>query len=222
MKQVIRLLTFLALAVYAAASSQQGWLLKAPSAKAKKSWNLSVAAPLHGHDMQAKLDYHLEVRGMEHEKVACVASWDHIVVDDEEQGDVETWELALAPSGALESVKEGEEFARMLMPFFFGYPNKEVQPGDKWSDTVKLSRKAKDVRIDYEVLEKTSAGGEEVLKIAAKFKEEGEDGMEGDDLFWVQKNGAINKFELKLKNWAVPMVNSVPMPATIKGAIATK
>lgn len=221
MKYIIRSIPVLVLASYAAASAAQGWMLKRPAAT-KTTWNLSVAAPVHGHDMQAKLDYHLDVKGMEQEKVACVASWDHLVVDDEEQGDVTTWELALAPSGAILLVKDGEEFARMLMPFFFSYPNKEVQPGDKWSDTVKLSRKSKDVRIDYEVLEKTSAGGEEVLKIAAKFKEEGEGGMEGDDLFWVQKNGTVNKFELKLKNWAVPMVNSGPIPATIKGTIATK
>lgn len=201
-----------------AASFAQGWILTAPQSKQKSSWDLSLEAPISGRNVHATLVHAFEIKNVAADKIEGVASWDHLVVDDEELGDTTHWELSLAPTGSIAKAKDGDGYSRMLMPFFFGYPNREVQPGAKWSETVKRSADAKAVKFDYEVLERTNVGSREVFKISSKFKEDGANGMTGDDIFWVGKDGAVVKFELKLKNWVIPMIGEDAVATTtIKG-----
>ncbi len=221
MKPMKRALPLIFGVALAAAAMAQGWLLKSPyETKGKTTWKMVVDANVDGGTHVAKMDYVLNVQSNDPKAIKVVASWNHLTVDDNEMSEESSWEVELAPSGAITKATDGEEYARMLLPMLFTYPGKEVEAGAKWSESIKTSKDAKDIKVDYEVLAKEKVGDKDALKVAAKFKEDKTDGMTGDDIFWVDKDGKVLKFELKLKNWMVPMAGGGPVEATIKADLA--
>lgn len=197
-----------------------GWTLKAPyAAKSKLTYNMTVNANAGGQEHEAKMDQVVAFDSVDEKAVSGSASWGHLTVDGNELDENTEWKFKMSPAGAITEASDGAEYARMLAPTFFTYPGKEIAAGDKWTETLTVKDVPK-ITIDYTVVGTEKLDDKDVLKISAKVKEDKADGLTGDDTFWVGQDGKVQKFELSLHNWVVPMAGSDAVDAKIKGTLA--
>jgi hypothetical protein len=214
-----KFLSIAAVLTVAASSLAEGWLLKAPyEAKAKHTWKVIVNASVGGQEMEATMKQILTIDSKTDKEIKAKGNWAEIMVGGNEQsGDDTTWDITMNSNGSLTSVGAGADFARMLAPAAFVYPDKEVKAGDKWSFKYKPTKEAKDITMDYEVVEQTKVGDVDALKIKGKLTEDGP--MKGNNIYWIAKDGRMLKFELDLTNWIVPMAGNTEFDAKIKGEL---
>ncbi len=215
------ILAFSATLVLAAVSFADGWMLKAPyEAKSVLTWNVTVNANVGGQDHEAKFKSVLTINSKTDKETKGSGTWTNLMLDGAEQtqDDPPKWDVVFNPNGSLASAGESADYARMISPMTFIYPDKEVKVGDKWSAKYK-PKDGKDISVDYEVLEQTKVGEVDVLKIKGKISEDGP--MKGDNVYWVGKDGKLVKFDLSLTAWTVPIAGGPgEIDAKIKGEIA--
>lgn len=214
-------ISFAAVFALAAASFADGWLLKAPyEAKTKLVWNVTVNANVGGQDHEAKFKSVLTIDSKSDKEIKGKGAWLDLMVDGAEQGSdgAPTWDITFNPNGSIVSAGEGADYARMMAPASFIYPEKEVKVGDKWSAKYK-PKNGKDISLDFEVVEQAKVGDADVLKVKSKMTEDGP--MKSENLYWVGKDGKVLKFELDIKSWVVPLPGAPgDFDAKVKGELA--
>lgn len=204
----------------AAASFADGWMLKAPyEAKAKFTWKVTVNANVGGQDHEATMKQHLSIASKTDKEIKGSGTWTDLSLDGGEQpGEEPKWDVTFNPNGSVASAGEGADYARMLVPLAFIYPDKEVKAGDKWSVKYKPAKDAKDMTVDFEVVEVGKVGDAEALKVKGKVSEDGP--MKADTIYWIGKDGKLLKFDLDVKGWIVPFAgNNIELDAKIKGEL---
>jgi len=206
--------------VFAASSFADGWLLKAPyKPQAKTTWSITATASMNGEDHQATLKNTITISSTSDAEIKAKGEWTDVTVDGQDQpgGEETTWDIVFKPNGSIQSAHDDVDYARMLAPLVFIYPNREVKVGDKWTEKFR-PRDGKDITFDYEVVEQTKVGDADALKIKGKLSEDGP--MKGDTVYWIGKDGTLLKYELDLKGWVVPFAgNDTEFDAKIKGEI---
>lgn len=210
----------LAIATFALA---QGWVLKAPyEPKTKLAWNIHVDANMGGQNHEAIMKQTVSFESKSEKEIKGSASWSELQVDGQDMGGEDTaWSLTLNPNGTIASAGESDDYSRMLAPFAFAYPDKEVKVGDKWTVKFVPFKDAREMTAAYEVLEQTKVGEIEALKVKGKLTDAGS-GLVSDGSYWVGKDGKVLKFDLDVKSWVVPMAGAGEFDAKIKGELAKK
>src|SRR6185436_1704891 len=129
-----------------------------------------------GQEHEAKMKQQLTIDSKYDKEIKGTGTWTDLMLDGNEASNGEEppkWELTLTPAGAIASAGESADYARMLVPAAFVYPNKEVKVGDKWQAKYKPAKDAKDMTTDYEVVELTKVGDTEAIKVKGKLTEDG-------------------------------------------------
>lgn len=209
----------LAAALLATAALGQGWLLKAPYAvNSKTIWKVSVKATIGGVEHDVRFKHTLTIASKSEVEFSGKGSWTGFVFDGNEDPDQDaTWEISFKPDGSIIRAGKSSDYATMLAPVLFVYPNKVVQPGDKWRAKFKPSPTDKEILVDYEVAEVGKVGAADALKVTAKFSGEGP--FKGDGTYWLSKDGLLLKYELDLKHWTVPLSGQSDFDAKVAGEI---
>lgn len=197
-----------------------GWLLKPPyEAKTKLTYKMTINASMGGQEHEATMKMLQTVDSKNDKEIKGKGNLTDVVVDGNDMSGQELpgWDVTLnAADGSVTSAGDNEDYARMLAPFTFIYPSKEIKVGDKWTTKFKPAKGAKEMTVDYEVVEQTKIGEDDVLKIKTKLAEDGP--MKADDIYWVAKDGKVLKFDLDIKNWVAPFAgNGADLDAKIKG-----
>ncbi|HVT13381.1 MAG TPA: hypothetical protein VHE55_14030 [Fimbriimonadaceae bacterium] len=214
-------LTFVAALGLAAFSlADGGWLLKPPyEAKAKISYKVTVDANVGGQDHEATMKQLFTVDSKSDKEVKGKGSFSDVTLDGNDLSgqDLPSWDVTLsATDGSVTAAGDSVDYVRMLTPFTFIYPSKEIKVGDKWTTKFKPAKDAKEITIDYEVVEQSKIGDDDVLKIKSKLSEDGP--MKADDTYWIGKDGKVLKFDLDIKGWPAPFTGGAQdIDAKIKG-----
>lgn len=198
------------------------WDLKPGIApKAKSSLAVVVDAAMGDGDHRAEFTVVREIGDPDGSNHKAKFSWANLTVDGQEQGEDASWDVAIGPRGTVVSTTDmmGDDIRRMLSPMTFAYPEKPVGEGDKWTAEVRPYKDKDDFLLTYayEVKGIEQVDGADALKIAATLTEMGRDAMSAEGLWWVGKDGAVLKFEMKVKNWVVPMAGGEPIDAKMTG-----
>lgn len=217
--------TFLVAA--ALVSAPDTWDIKPNLAdKSKSTISTTVEANMGSGDHVAKMNVVRTCGAASSDKtVKARYTWDALEVDGNsmDAGD-NGWDVVLNPDGAILSTtaEGGDDIRRMLSATNFVYPTKAVGAGDKWSSIVKPNKDKDERQLtwSYEVKGIEKVKDVDALKVAATLSEKGSDPMSGDGTWWIGKDGTVLKFELKIKNWVVPMSGGELINATIKGEAA--
>jgi len=212
-------LPIIALAI-AMQKEPDAWDLK-PSVdpKTKLSWGITVEAKSGGQDHHAAFKLNRQLKSNDPKKAVVTFSWDHLEVDDQDGQDVPPWDAVVGSKGEILKMDGDTEdgYRRMLSPLIFIYPDKPVGIGDKWTLDVKPASAGAKVTYAYEAKKTELVDGAQTIVLSAKFTEDGADGATGDGTWWLSRVGRVLKFEIKLKNWVVPMAGADTVEATIKG-----
>jgi hypothetical protein len=193
-------------ALFALAGSglADGWMLKSPlDAKKKTSWKVSITANVSGQDHQAAMTQVLSIDSKTEKGFKGNLSWTEVTMDGSDLPQtLPSWDVTFNPNGSISSGGEDADYARMMAPGTFIYPDKEVNVGDKWTVKFKPASDAKEMTVDYEVVKEVKVGDAAALEIRGKLSEDGP--MKGDDTYWIGRDGTLLKFDLNLTNWIVP------------------
>lgn len=189
--------------------------------KAKGAWTVAVEVNVPDEQHRAEFTLVREIGVLDGENYKAICSWEKLVVDDEEMDAEARWDVSIAPRGAIVATTDtmGDDIRRMLSPMAFVYPEAAVGEGDKWNAEVRPYKGKDDYLLTYayEVKGIEKVGDVDALRVAAVMTEKGEDAMQGEGTWWIGKNGQVLKFEVKVKNWVVPMAGGEPMEAKITG-----
>ncbi len=190
-------------------------------AKAKASWAVKVDAAMGDGDHHAEFTVIRELGAMDGPNHKATYSWSHLTVDGTERDEDTAWEVTINPRAAIVATTSdmGDDVRRMLSPMAFAYPEMPVGEGDKWTAEVRPYKGKDDFLLTYayEVKGFEQIGDTDALKVALKLTEKGPDGMTGDGTWWIGKDGSVLQFEIKVKNWVVPMAGPEPVEAKITG-----
>lgn len=188
--------------------------------KAKASWAVKVAAQAPDGDHEAEFTLVREYGAKDGETQKATMGWSGLIVDGNELGQELTWDVSVNARAAVVGTiaEEGDDIRRMLSAMTFTYPDKPVGEGDKWSLEIRPYTGKDDFMLTYayEVKGVESVDSVDALKITLKLTEKDQYGMTGEGTWWVGKDGSVLKFEMKMKNWVVPMAGE-PFDATIIG-----
>jgi hypothetical protein len=146
--------------------------------------------------------------------------WQKLELDGNEMDMAQIWQATIGKDGILREAidPKDDEYRRFLSVYSFGYPDKAIKVGDKWSVEVSpKSAGAKKMKYDFEAKEISKVGDKDAMKIESTQKEEGENGLKSDGTWWIGKDGAVLKFKLDVKNWIVPFAGNGPIDAKITG-----
>lgn len=189
--------------------------------KTKSSWVVGVDAQTPDGDHRAEFTLVREMGEKDGEARKVSMGWHHLLVDGAEMPDEILWPVTVDTRGAVvgTTAEEGDDIRRMLSALTFAYPDKAVGDGDKWSVEVRPSKGKDDLMLTYayEVKGMEAVDKVDALKVFLTLEEKGTDGMRGEGIWWVAKDGTILQFEMKMKNWVVPMAGGQPFDAFIKG-----
>ena len=148
--------------------------------------------------------------------------WTQLVVDGADQPD-EEFKVSVKPNGTLRSVDSdfGPGMRRMFLPFYFIYPEKPLVPGGSWTykDTKEEEVDGHTTDFTYKLEGTEMYKSKKAQKVAVKFNEVGPNPLKGDGTYWLDEEGRVVKFELKVTGWPVPYVGEI-FTATISGEIA--
>lgn len=189
--------------------------------KAKASWVVGVDAQTPDGDHRAEFTLVSEIGAKNGDVQKVSMGWSKLTVDGNEMGEEIIWPVTVNARAALvgTTAEEGDDIRRMLSALSFAYPDKPVGEGDKWSVEIRPYTGKDDFMLTYayevkgiEPIDKVDA-----LKVALTLTEKGNGGMTGEGIWWVAKDGSVLQFEMKMKNWVVPMAGGEPFDATIKG-----
>jgi len=196
------------------------WDLK-PTAdpKTKLTWDVKIEAQAGGQDHHAAFKFTRVLKSDDAKKTVVTFGWDHLEVDDQDGQEVPPWDAVVGARSEILKMDgdTDDSYRRMLAPLLFIYPEKPVAIGDKYTFDAKPSVKGETITYAYEVKKSDTINGSPTLVIGTKFTEAGADGSTGDGTWWLSKTGKIVKFEIKVKNWVVPMAGGGPVDATLKG-----
>ncbi len=192
------------------------WDLNSPiKAETKLVYAVSVTVTGGGEEHRATFDFVVNALKAEAGKFPLSVTMNALTVDDNEMGEATTWNGTYSENGFLTKLEaESPDFRRMFAPFFFPFPNKSIEDNATW----KFESKEKDqipLSIDL-----TAKGSEaDLLKVVTKYAE-GEGGVtKADGTWWIGKDNKVQKFELTLHGWIVPMAGGEPVEATVKGVL---
>jgi hypothetical protein len=147
--------------------------------------------------------------------------WTQLMVEGAEQPD-EEFKIVLKPNGFLKTVDSsyGPGMRRMLLPFFFSYPEKPLAPGATWKYKDDDADKTDAHMCDFEYkLEGTEMyKSKKAQKVLVKFNEIGPDPLKGSGTYWVNGEGRVVKFELSVTGWTVPVAGQI-FTAKINGEL---
>jgi hypothetical protein len=214
------LLSLTAVAAFASMSFAQSWMLKAPyEAEQVTAWNVTINTVIEGKERVARIKQVLTIDSKTDKGIKARAAWTNILIDSADQSPSDTqWDVSLNLDGSIASAGQSGDYGRMMTAGAFVYPNKEVKAFDTWTSKVRPGRGAKEMTLKYTVLDFTKVGGEEAVKVRGKLSET--DGMTGDLLFWVARDGRVLKFDLDLTGWVIPFATeSHRIDAKVKGEL---
>ena len=198
------------------------WDLKPGIApKAKASLAVIVEAATGDGDHRAEFTVVREIGDPDGANHKATYLWKGLTVDGQEVGEDTAWDVTVGPRGAVLATTDmmGDDIRRMLSPMAFVFPEKPVGEGDKWTAEVRPYKDKDDFLLtySYEVKGVETLDGSEALKVALTLVEKSTDGMNGEGTWWIGKDGSVLKFEMKVKNWIVPMAGSDLIEAKIAG-----
>jgi hypothetical protein len=194
------------------------WTLKPDmEPKSKTTYAVVVNVEQGGQPHEAKLTMLREVKSADTKEAKVDVTWKDITLDDQPIGEDRTFPLTATLRGGLTSSagEFGDDERRMLSPFAFVYPESAVDVGDKWSFENKPTGGTAHT-VSYEVKAIEKIGEQDAMKIAFKLDEKEDLGEHAEGTFWVAKSGRVLRWDMKVKNWIVPMAGP-PMDANIKG-----
>jgi hypothetical protein len=201
----------------AAVALTGAWDLKAP---AEKDWSqvlkFSVDVSDGAQDHKATFIETRTLLDKEEAGAKMTVKWAGLEVNGNGIEEPPAWKLRMNKDGAFHEGLENLEadYLRMLAPLTFVYPNKSVSAGDKWESTVgKLT-------YSFEAKEEEKVGNQDTLKVAAKVKEKDGD-LDSSGTWWIRSNGKVERFEVSVKGWLVPMAGPQLMEARISGKAAS-
>jgi hypothetical protein len=128
---------------------------------------------------------------------AGTVTFKDLQIEGESPPEAPSAQLSLGKRGeSLSSSSEfGDDFRRMMIPFFPAFPDAEVKPGDAWtfeyapSGASKVTYSAKATGVEQ-------IEGKEVLKVTVKAEEVGESGLKSDGTYWLRQDGKVAKLEV--------------------------
>ena len=188
--------------------------------KVKLSWDVTVDAQTGGQDHHAAFKLSRQLKSGDSKKSIVTFSWDHLEVDGQEGQEVTPWDAVVGSKGEIQKMDGDldDSYRRMLSPLIFVTPEKPVAIGDKWTYDVKPTGAGAKITYGYEVKKTELLDGAQTIVLSSKFTEEGTEASTGEGTWWLSRVGRVVKFEIKLKNWIVPMAGSTTFDATIKGS----
>ncbi len=196
------------------------WDLKSSlTLKTKLTWAVKIDASAQGMDHHAAFNLNEILKSDDAKKRVETFSWDHLVVDDQDGQEVPPWDAIMGMRGEIVKMDGdvNDDYRRMLSPFLFVYPEKPVAISDKWTFTAKPDSTGPKITYSYEAKKTELVKEIQTIVLAVKYGEEGKDGSTGEGMWWVSRAGRIIKFEIKIKNWTVPIAGGESPDATIKG-----
>ncbi|MDR3689468.1 MAG: hypothetical protein P4L46_08830 [Fimbriimonas sp.] len=187
--------------------------------KVKLSWGVTVDAQAEGQEHHATFQFSRQQKSSDDKKTVVTFVWDHMTVDEQEGQEIPAWDAVTGPRGEILKLDDGSDdsYRRMLSPIVFVYPEKPVSPGDKWSYVSKPDGAGVKINYDFEATKTELVDGVQTIILAMKYKEDGADGATGEGNWWLSRVGRVVKFEVKVKNWVVPIAGPGSVDATLKG-----
>jgi len=203
------------------------WDIKAAFApKASAKYDLNITVVQGGEDHTAVMKYGITLKDTAKDKpLEGTYTWTDLMLDGGQAVPDQTWDVTFDTMGGIATTdaQEGEDAIRsMLMPISFIYPDKAVEVGDTWTETLKagttISDRSMTCEMKAEAMEKV--GDVDTLKVTEKISQKGDTPLTATGTWWVDKDGKVLKFEVKTTNWYVPMAGDALMDATFTGTLA--
>jgi hypothetical protein len=181
-------------------------------------WNTRVSVNAQGIDLTVSLTYLFQVTEVSEKETRGFVRFADLEVEGMSQEDDGEYDLRLSSRGFAHSSQSehGDAFRRMSAPIFFLYPDKPVTVGDKWTFEYKGSQGGT-FAYTCEAKAEEKVGDKEALKVQMTITEDAGDKTSSDGMYWVDKEGRVLKFEIRIKNWIVPMADGQPVDATVVG-----
>ena len=199
------------------------WDLKSTvTPKTKQTWSITINADVQGQEHHAAFQLNETFKSDDPKKRLTTFSWEHLVVDDQEGQEVPPWDAIMGERGEILKMDADvdDSYRRMLSPLLFVFPEKPVGVADKWSFTAKPSGVGPKITYSYEVKKTELVKDVQTLVMIEKYAEDDKEGSTGEGTWWISRAGRVIKFEIKLKNWSVPVAGGGNADATLKGQLA--
>lgn len=201
----IMIATLCALTVLAAPQEPAPWTIGLDLLSEKKvAYDLEVVISAQGETANVSMIMAVVFQKAQADgKGKATVEWQDLAVDNQNMGTQGPWEVALGANGLIESSTDGDEYRRMLQPIW-PVLGSDLKVGSDWS--VSLAAKANAGQtVDWKLktIGVEKIGDVETLKVAAKMTEK--DGTSTDGTWWLRKDGKVQKFEVDVKQWTVPM-----------------
>ena len=197
------------------------WILR-PSSDIRapaEAWSMLIYSETDGDPHHATFQLRRKTKSADILKTVQTFAWDKLKIDGEEGITPPHWDATVDSHGQILSVDttKDENVRRMLSPLIFGYPEKAVAVGDKWS--VELTASQNRAKLDYRYSVKSieKIDGTSCMVVVESITESGQSPLTGNGTWWLTRVGKVVKFELKLSNWVVAMAGPEPMDVTIRG-----
>lgn len=217
------LLAAVAIAAQAQTTSASGWELKAPyQEKDDLKYAINIDIDAAGNTMRVEMSANYKISKKTDKGFEGSFGWTNLYVEGEMQPD-ESFSLMLKSNGTLKSVKSdyGDGMRRMLLPFFFSYPEKAVAKDATWTyaDTSDEAMDGHTAKCEYKVVGMDKFRDAEVMKVSVSITETGPTPMKGSGFYWIGKDGKLVKFDIDVTEWTVPVAGQA-FNAKLKGELA--
>ena len=184
---------------------------------------ITVTDPSGGADTQVDMTAHYKVAKKTDKGFEGSFAWTNLTVGGEGEQPDETFNVVLKPNGMLKSVDStyGPGMRRMLIPFYFVYPDKAIEKGATWKyeDEKADETDGHTESIEYKLVGTEKVKDKDATRVDFKITEKGPEPMKGDGAFWVGADGRVLKFEINITGWPVPVASQV-FDAKVKGEIS--
>lgn len=197
----------------------ESWDIAPPYKKGETvGWNTRVSVNAQGIDLTIGLTYLFQVTEVSEKETRGFVRFADLEVEGMTQEDDGEYDLRLNPRGFAHASQSehGDAFRRMSAPLFFLYPDKPVNVGDKWTVEYKGTQGG-NFAYTCEAKAEEKVGEKDALKVQMTVTEDAGDKTSSDGMFWIGKDGKVLKYEIKVKNWIVPMADGQPVDATLVG-----
>jgi hypothetical protein len=210
-----------ALALLTISAPTQAWEIAPPYQKGETvAWNTNIAVNVQGTDLSVRLNYIFRVTEVSEKETRGNVFFADLEVEGMAQDSDGEYDLRLSPRGNAHASQSehGDAFRRMSAPLFLVYPDKPVSVGDKWTLEHKGSEGGT-FTYRCEAKGEEKVGDKEALKVQMTTSEDAGDRTSSDGMYWVGRDGKVLKFEIRIKNWIVPMADGQPVDATVTGIL---
>jgi hypothetical protein len=119
----------------------------------------------------------------------------------------------LKPNGIVKSVDShyGPGMRRMVLPFYFAYPERPVAIGGTWAykDDKADETDGHVTDFEYKLVGPEAVNSKKAHKVTVKFNEQGPAPLKGTGTYWIGEDGRVLKFDLDVTGWTVPVASQV-------------